>query len=107
MNDEAIVRLAEFETETSATLALAVLEDAGIKAMLSGLEPSALGRGLGGDEVLEIFVPQGDLAKAQQLLGEIEAADEEEEIPAWTCPCGEEVDAGFFVCWSCGAEYRA
>ena len=32
-------------------------------------------------------------------------SDSNEEIPAWTCQCGEKVDAGFAVCWNCEARY--
>ena len=65
---------------------------------------SALGEALDGADVIEVFVPTAHLEKARHLMDRL-LAEAEDPIPAWTCECGEEVDAGFFVCWSCQAEY--
>ena len=51
-----------------------------------------------------------DFEAAKQLIDKmLEDVEEEEqeEVPAWVCDCGEEVDEGFFVCWACGAEYQS
>jgi hypothetical protein len=105
MSENEYVRLAEYDSETEATLAQAVLEENGIHATIAGLEPSALGLSLDG-ELIEIFVASSDVSQAQSLLENLAGADQEDDIPAWTCACGETVDEGFFVCWSCGAEYK-
>jgi hypothetical protein len=106
MNQNEFVRAAVYETESAAILAKAVLEDNQITVTMSGLEPSALGLSLDGEDSIEVFVRQSDFEKAQKLLSELEEV-EEEITPAWNCDCGEEVDEGFFVCWSCGEEYQA
>ena len=46
-----------------------------------------------------------DVKHAKRMVDEI-LAEDEDPIPAWTCECGESVDEGFFVCWSCQAEYK-
>ncbi len=106
MNNNEFVRVAAYETESAAILAKAVLEDNQITVTMSGLEPSALGLSLDGEDSIEVYVQQSNLEKAKKLLAELEEV-EEETTPAWKCSCGEEVDEGFFVCWSCGEEYQA
>ena len=106
MSENDFVRLTAYESETEATLAKAVLEENGIQATLSGLEPSALGLSLDGDDLIEIYVASSDVSQAKTLLENLAGLDQEHVVPAWTCACGEEVDEGFFVCWSCGAEYK-
>jgi rubrerythrin len=47
-------------------------------------------------------VEDGDLPRARQLLQEF-LAEGENRAP-WRCPaCGEPVDGGLLLCWSCGA----
>lgn len=105
MDDIQLEKLCETEFKEQATLLKAVLEQEGIKTMLKGMEASALGDALDGADVVDVLVPAVHLEKAKKILDEILAANEE-IIPAWTCECGEEVDEGFFVCWSCQAEYK-
>lgn len=46
----------------------------------------------------------GDLPRARQLLQEFLA--EGESRGPWRCPaCGEVVDGGLLLCWSCGARH--
>ena len=97
----------EPESEHEALAMKAALEERGIKAFLEGLDASALGNALDGDEILELFVQAEDYARADQLLIEIFDEEEADDVPAWTCQCGEEVDAGFFFCWNCEAEYQS
>ena len=107
MSDNEFVRVAFFDSETEATLAKAILDEHNIHSTLSGLEPSALELSLDGDDTIELFVLQEDFEAAKKWLADIAAADEEESnVPAWTCACGEEVDEGFWVCWNCGSEYK-
>jgi hypothetical protein len=108
MSEGNFVRLAVYDSESDAILAKAILEDNKIHATVSGLEPSALGIALDGDDAIEVFILADDLERAQALIENLADTNEEgDPIPAWTCQCGEDVDEGFFVCWSCGAEYKA
>ena len=104
MDDLDLSKLGEPSSQQEAQLWNAVLSEAGIQAMVTGLEMSALGEALDGADVIEVFVPTAHLEKARHLMDRL-LAEAEDPIPAWTCECGEEVDAGFFVCWSCEAEY--
>lgn len=105
MSENNFVRIAFFSSETEATLAKAILDEHQIHCTLSGLEPSPLGLALDGEDAIELFVLESDVETARNLIAEISAANDEEAVPAWTCACGEEVDEGFWVCWSCGAEH--
>lgn len=105
MDDIQLEKLCETEFKEQATLLKAVLEQEGIKTMLEGMEASALGDALDGSDAVDVLVPAVHIEKARKILDELLAAGEE-TIPAWTCDCGEEVDEGFFVCWSCQAEYK-
>ncbi len=104
MSDQ-FVRAGLFESEVEALHAKAVLEDNGISATIPPPDSAIFGASLDGPEEIELIVAATDLEKAQALIAEIEAA-EEIEVPMWNCQCGEEVDEGFAVCWSCGAEYE-
>lgn len=104
--EEDLVRVAEFEDQSEARFAVAALQAAGIDAKLHGDEVSALGLSLEGPDLIEIIVTRGDYEKSKKILEELEEA-EPDVIPAWTCKCGEEVDEGFGICWSCQTEYKA
>jgi hypothetical protein len=104
MSDSEFVRVAVLDSETEMLNVKTVLEDNKIETRVSGLEPSALGISLDGADAIELFVRKVDYETARELIDTLEE-EEEEVIPAWTCECGEEVDEGFFVCWSCGKEY--
>ncbi len=115
MNDEGkqdepshdhLVRLGLFPGEIQALHAQALLKEANIKASLVDPEGGGFGLGLDVDEQFELIVNQKDFEAAKKLIEEMEAAEEGEPVPAWTCACGEEVDEGFGICWSCGAEYQ-
>jgi hypothetical protein len=105
MEDIQLEKLCETESKDQATLLKAVLEQEGIRTLLEGMGGSALGDAIDGADVVDVLVPAAHLEKARKILDEILAAGED-TIPAWSCECGEEVDEGFFVCWSCQAEYK-
>ncbi len=101
-----LTRLLVCETELQAKIVKGFLEENGIKVMVKGLDTGgAVFGGAVEDAEIEIFVSVDDLEKTQELL---EALEEEEgdPVPEWICKCGEEVDEGFELCWSCGAEYQ-
>jgi len=109
ISENDVFLVAYFESESNATLAKALLEESGIRVVLTGLEPSALGISLEGAEGIGCYVPTKDVEQAKQILSELQTAEEEVEemeIPAWIChQCGEEVDAGFAACWNCNADF--
>lgn len=106
MEELQLKKVYETDSDTDAIMVRAELEEANIKVVMNGLESSALGSAIDGNEVIEIFVAAEFETKAQSIVDAMQAAPDI-EVPAWTCKCGEEVDAGFFVCWSCQAEYEA
>ena len=105
MEESDLVRVVVLETEVEANFVKGFLEDHEIDALIAGLETSALGAALDGDSEIEVFVASADVEKAKVLIEEL-INEDAEPIPAWTCGCGEDVDEGFFVCWSCDAEFK-
>jgi hypothetical protein len=103
-HEHELVRLMILDSESEANFLKGFFADHGIDAKVSGTESSALGADLDMPGPIELFVNPDDAKKAKELVEEL-LDDDEDDIPAWTCKCGEEVDEGFFVCWSCGAEY--
>ncbi|RMF36968.1 MAG: DUF2007 domain-containing protein [Planctomycetota bacterium] len=80
------------------------LEAQGIPAVVEGADSqtmlSYIGPALGGVKVL---VPSERASEAHAILRE-EVSAAEPSVPAWTCPrCYSQVDAGFELCWNCGA----
>lgn len=106
MEESEIVRLTIVETEVDANYIKNALGEQGIQVMMSGSEASAFGVSLDGADDVELFVKAEDLEKGKALVEELLNDEDEELVPAWTCQCGEEVDEGFGICWSCGAEYQ-
>lgn len=105
---EKLVAVASYGSAHEAGLAQSRLLDAGIPARLDGdLTGTTLwhvGTALGGVKVL---VAETDRDRAQDVLASDAGDTVDPEIPAWTCPaCGEINEAGFSVCWSCGAEFE-
>jgi hypothetical protein len=106
MGADDLVRVAMYNSQSEAQFVLAALRDNGVDAKMVGEEHSALGLDLDGPDPIEIVVTQAEYDKAKEIIDDLEAAVAE-PVPAWTCKCGAEVDEGFDVCWSCGAEYKA
>ena len=104
MDDLDLKQICECDSEHQARIIESELAEDGIKAYITGLEASALGEAIDGPDAIRIFVQAKQLDAAQALLAELNA-DDPEPVPAWTCQCGEEVDEGFYVCWSCQASF--
>jgi predicted amidophosphoribosyltransferase len=53
-----------------------------------------------------LWVDRPDVERARQLLADMNAHGESSEPDEpWTCAqCGERIEAGFDICWNCGAE---
>ena len=106
MDEKVMTRLMVMESEVEANFFKGILEENKIHCVVNGTEGSALGAALDGDDEIEMYVYQEDMEKAKELI--IDLLDEDgDPIPAWTCKCGEDVDEGFGVCWSCGAGHEA
>lgn len=95
-----LVTLATYPTAHDAELHKVRLEQAGVKAYVDGgatADALSIGSFLGG---VKLLVAETDVAKAR---GALSLDDKESATPAWTCSeCGNEVEAGYEVCWSCG-----
>lgn len=96
--------LKKFKTEAEAQVALGLLENEGILGVVDGANAqTALSTPI--LALVRLMVHEDDLLKARVVLRD---ADELPDVPLWICgQCGKEVDAGFAVCWNCGAEYAA
>lgn len=85
-----------------------LLESNGIKAIIDGESVNnALATNWFGYSALfpvRVLVRAGDLDQAKQIMSRL-PAKLEASIAAWNCECGEPVDEGFVVCWSCGADW--
>ena len=105
MSETDLIRVATFDSESEAQMAQTVLQDNNINSSLNGGDTAAFGLNIDGPAGYEVIVQRGDHDRAKELIDEMEA-EEVIEIPAWDCPCGESVDEGFGMCWSCGAGYE-
>ncbi len=103
-----LVTVAKFFDSQQAGMARALLNSHGIAAVIQGGEMNAvlgyIGPTVGG---VELQVTTVDADRAEEILA---AFHEKEGLPAagedWTCSrCGEHVEGGFEVCWSCGASF--
>lgn len=104
-DDRDLVRIATFEYEHEAILFRTMLNEHGIPAWVTGGDGvNTFGAGLtaAGLVGVDVSIHKANVAAAQAVLDKMESL--EETIPAWKCMCGEQVDEGFSVCWSCGAD---
>jgi hypothetical protein len=97
------VTVAQFTMEHEARVAAEELESAGITAHLADTEAGTMfgtyvGSAFGGVR-LQVA------AKDAQVAREILRTHADTNAAEWTCPqCGTHVEAGFELCWNCGAE---
>ena len=97
MAKDKYVKLAVFDIAMPAHSMRILLEANGIDAQVLGdfvVE-------ITGAQAVSVVVRETDLAIAKRVIAEVPAASEI-MVPEWTCDCGETVDRGFQVCWSCG-----
>ncbi len=106
MNDfENLACVEEFWTEVEASSALTLLAENGIEAVLQGGQIRTM-LNLYGSIIagVKLMVRETDLPRAQELIEAARADARANSTSAWTCPrCRSAVDAGFDVCWNCGA----
>ena len=97
MPKEKLVKLAEFDNAMPAHSMRILLEANGVEAHVHG----DFAVEIGGTDSVSVVVRESDLAIAKRVVAEVPAASEV-LVPEWTCGCGETVDQGFQICWSCG-----
>lgn len=106
--DDDLVKLTTFPGSLPAHSLRILLEASGIQAVVTGEETNATfgGPGMGGAGMVgvAILVRRIDLEDAKRVMLEVPAAAEV-LVPSWNCQCGEIVDEGFSICWSCGLEF--
>jgi hypothetical protein len=101
--------LMKFENPFQAETVRIGLNELGVKAFVENAESTRamhyVGTALGGVKVL---VPESQLARAKELLKSVIGEAEVSTSTPWICAvCGEEVEASFDICWSCGGERSA
>jgi len=103
-----LVQLAAFEQALDAYALHNLLAASGIASSITGEASNhalaATGLGFGGLIGVQIVVRREDLEPARLVMNEVPAASDV-IFAEWTCVCGEDVDQGFSVCWSCGADH--
>jgi hypothetical protein len=94
-----LVLLEQFEHPLAAHSCRILLEANGIPSVVDGDSK------IEGFELTRLYVHRKNKELAIRVVKEVPAASEV-MIPAWICSCGEEVDEGFAICWSCGNEVQ-
>ena len=107
-----LVVLSTFESSIEAHLFKNELENNGIRASVSNENSTAIfGATIAGSSSafwIEVLVMEADADRALKIKAQWSSQSDgldAGEISEWACQCGETVDEGFAVCWSCGAEH--
>jgi len=109
---EKLVVLATFRTPIDAHVLRNRLLENGIDAKVSNESTTALfGSSMAGPSSafwIEVLIRESDAEAALKIKNQYVELDQANPvaIPEWTCSCGETVDAGFAICWNCGAEHQ-
>ena len=103
MSESEFIEVANFALETEARQMQSLLESNGVPAFIDGATANTMmsyvGTALGG---VRLLVKKSDVAAAAEILQSINHQDATDGGP-WHCgECGEDVDAGFDLCWACG-----
>ncbi len=106
MSQPEFLKIASFANAADADHLRVVLEEHGIRAFVDGgdlhTSLSYIGSALGG---VHVIVRAEDAEQSVELVRQFENDEDHPSGPPWFCgACEEVVDAGFQVCWSCGAE---
>lgn len=104
--DRNLVRIASFEHEHEAILCRQLLNRHGIPAWVTGGDGvNTFGAGLtaAGLVAVDVRIHKINEPLARSIL-EQHALENAQQMPAWICKCGANVDEGFSVCWSCGTD---
>ena len=94
----------KYLNEAQAQVALGLLENEGILGLVDGTNTqAALSTPI--LTSVRLLVDESDWEQAKEVL---QNADELPDVPEWVCSqCGKDVDAGFAICWNCGAAYES
>ena len=101
-------RLRRRTSEYEAILLNNNLSENGIPAWVTGGEGVRIfGDGLAAAGLVgvDVRIRTIDLEAARLVLAELQKDSSSPSPLSWKCECGEEVDEGFAVCWSCGSEW--
>lgn len=104
--DSKLVTLARLDNEHEAHLLRLELNNHGIPAVVAG---NTVGFGLNNNlSIIQVNIRQIDQAAAEAVVKTLrdKIRSEHSGIGEWTCSCRVTVDAGFYVCWSCGLDYE-
>lgn len=105
--------LATFDNSIDAHLFRNELESNGIPASVNNENTTAIfGATITGPSSafwVEVLIMEADAERGLEIKNEWNSRREVDhassEIPEWFCTCGETVDEGFAICWSCGAQW--
>ncbi len=107
-----VVSIASFTEAFDAQMLRNELVANGINATVTNDQSSVFGATTMGEAfTIDVMVMATDVEEGVKIkdrwlaMRNGEDSDTETDIPEWTCGCGETVDAGFEICWSCGAPY--
>jgi hypothetical protein len=109
MAAEELVTIAKYSDPHEAGMVRAMLESHGIDGLLIGGEINntlwPLGATIAG---VELRVPESQSVRAVEILETHREGAASAAQGDWTClHCGEDVEAGFDVCWSCQTPFDA
>ncbi|MCA8996956.1 MAG: hypothetical protein KDA80_08220 [Planctomycetaceae bacterium] len=106
-HEEKLVVLATFPHDSEAYCLVAELENRGIRACVANEKSTAV---LGSSPYgglssfwIEVLVLESDALEALAIKHRLFPEGQRGTTPEWVCECGETVDAGFEICWSCSA----
>jgi hypothetical protein len=103
-DDERLVCVHRVPNPIEANILRGFLEQAGVPVTLHGEALSGAYSGVPRVADVRVMVPAAFRDRAQALVEEYQSGPSVEDGEPWRCAdCGEENDAGFEICWRCGA----
>lgn len=106
MQNGELVVLARCSSVTEAIFLRDELLHNGIQAHVANDKPvTGVGSAWFGKPRVDVLVFVADVERALEVKDQLLSSDTEETIPEWICSCGETVDAGFEICWSCASPH--
>ena len=98
MSDDGVT-VGTYPSELEAEIDRSRLRSAGVEAVLIKDDCGGMRPHLAYTIGVKLRIAAADESKARGILGESESLATE----AWSCECGEAIEAGFDACWKCGA----
>lgn len=105
MSTPKMVVVTRFASTPEAELAQAALGNQGIESFVQGAQANiVLTQIAAGPRGVRLLVDEKDLQVAREIV--LQHSEKSGPDHEWKCShCSATVDAGFEVCWSCGASY--